>query len=191
MSFPLPFFGRASISALALSVITGFACLVAPTAAEADGRSRKSTHVGAERTGSPPVRPAEFEHGSVLRISEREGLPQTKAIRLARHKSLLVELPRELRDVVVSDPERVDAVVQTSNRVFLIAKSKTTGQANVFFFDTDGNQILTLEITIDRDSVPLESFLNRHIAGAAEPPRVLRRLFGLSQAAILSSSGAA
>ena len=35
---------------------------------------------------------------------------------------MLVQFPFELKDVLVSDPEKVDAVVQSSNRVFLIAK---------------------------------------------------------------------
>jgi pilus assembly protein CpaC len=33
-------------------------------------------------------------------------------------KSLLVQFPFELKDVLVSDPTTVDAVVQTSNRIF-------------------------------------------------------------------------
>ena len=35
---------------------------------------------------------------------------------------MLVQFPFELKDVLVSDPDKVDAVVQSSNRVFLIAK---------------------------------------------------------------------
>ena len=60
-----------------------------------------------------------------------------------------MQFPFELRDVLVSDPEKVDAVVQSSNRVFLIAKK--LGQTNAFFFDTKGQQILTLEIAVGAD----------------------------------------
>ena len=56
-----------------------------------------------------------------------------------------MQFPFELRDVLVSDPEKMDAVVQSSNRVFLIAKK--VGQTNAFFFDTHGKQVLTLEGT--------------------------------------------
>ncbi len=62
---------------------------------------------------------------------------------------MLVQFPFELKDVLVADPEKVDAVVQSSNRVFLIAKGQ--GQTNAFFFDTKGQQILLLEITVGAD----------------------------------------
>ena len=73
-------------------------------------------------------------------------------------------MPRDLRDVVVSDPKIVDAVVQTSNRAFLLARR--VGDANVFFFDTTGQLILTLEIKIGYNSTSLEEVLNRLIPGA-------------------------
>ncbi|MGI9407381.1 MAG: type II and III secretion system protein family protein, partial [Hyphomicrobiaceae bacterium] len=63
--------------------------------------------------------------------------------------------------VVISNPEMVDAVVQASNRVYLIAKK--TGQANAFFFDASGERVLTLEITVDIDSAPLQQMLKRLI----------------------------
>ena len=54
------------------------------------------------------------------------------------NKSVMVELPRELRDVIVSNPEFMDAVVQSSNRVYLIGKK--IGNANVFFFDSTASR---------------------------------------------------
>ena len=48
--------------------------------------------------------------------------PLAKRVSLGPGKSVLVQFPFELKDVLVSDPEKVDAVVQSSNRVFLIAK---------------------------------------------------------------------
>ena len=67
---------------------------------------------------------------------------------------MIVELPREVRDVVVSNPEQIDAVLQTSTRAYLIGKK--TGEANVIFVDKDGKQVLTLEVTIERDFQCLE-----------------------------------
>jgi len=148
---------------LLAAVLTACAIIGLPAAGQANGVDKKAPGRFVEPSGDE-VRP--FEHSSVLRISDRDVFPQTRAVRIGRNKSMMVELPMELRDVVVSDPERVDAVVQTSRRVFLIAKSKTSGQANVFFFDSKGDQVLTLEVTIDRDSLPLEAFLNKHIPGS-------------------------
>lgn len=100
------------------------------------------------------------QHASVLHISEAS-LPAERTVRIARNKSLMIELPRSLRDVVISNPEIVDAVVQSSNRVYLIAKKN--GQANAFFFDSSGERIMTLEIGVDIDSKPLATMLKRLI----------------------------
>ena len=105
--------------------------------------------------------PGEGVHRSVLRISASHHLPMTKTVTIARNKSMLVELPRELRDVLVSNPDMLDAVVQTSNRVYLIGKN--VGQANAFFFDAQGQRVLTLEVQIELDTGPLDSLFRRYI----------------------------
>ena len=81
--------------------------------------------------------------------TSRGNFPLAKRVSLGLSKSLLVQFPFELKDVLVSDPDKVDAVVQSSNRVFLIAKK--LGQTNAFFFDTKGQQILTLELSVGAD----------------------------------------
>ncbi|MCB1511391.1 MAG: type II and III secretion system protein family protein [Hyphomicrobiaceae bacterium] len=94
-----------------------------------------------------------------------------KTITIGRNKSLLVEVPRDLRDVIVSNPEIVDAVVQTSNRVYLIGKKN--GQANAFFFDTNGERIITLEIQVEQDTRSLDILLARLIPGSRIKTEVL------------------
>ena len=101
---------------------------------------------------------------NVLRLTERDRLPQTRAVRIGRNKSVLVELPRELRDVIASSPEIVDVMVQTAGRVYLIGKG--LGQSNAFFFDTNGEQILNLEIVVENDTAPLAAMLNRLLPGS-------------------------
>jgi pilus assembly protein CpaC len=100
-------------------------------------------------------------HNGLLRISHDEVLPAHRNILVGLNKTMLVELPRDLRDVVVSNPEYLDAVVQTSNRVYLIAKK--LGEANVFFFDENGEQMLTLEVRIERDMAVFERLIERLI----------------------------
>ena len=77
---------------------------------------------------------------------------------------MLVQFPFELKDVLVADPEKVDAVVQSSNRVFLIGKGQ--GDTNAFFFDTKGQQILLLEITVGADIQGLDAILKRFVPGS-------------------------
>ena len=75
-----------------------------------------------------------------------------------------MQFPVPLKDVLVSDPAVLDAVVQSSDRVFLIAKK--TGQTNAFFFDEYGQQILTLEVAIGADLSALDQLLTRLIPGS-------------------------
>jgi pilus assembly protein CpaC len=65
---------------------------------------------------------------------------------------------------MVSNPSAVDAVVLSSNRVFLLARK--IGEANAFFFDASGGQIATMELYVERETAGLESLLNRLIPGA-------------------------
>ena len=77
---------------------------------------------------------ADPQSQSLLRIDG--SLPATRKVNLGVNKSMIVELPRPVRDVMVSNPNLIDAVMQTSTRVYIAAISK--GEANVFFVDRDG-----------------------------------------------------
>jgi pilus assembly protein CpaC len=128
----------------------------------AGGPSRSTGQSAGPSTGQGLIAPDVGANG-VLKITDR-GAPQTKRLALGKGKSLLIDFPYDLRDVLVGDPESVDAVVQTSNRVFLVAKK--TGQTNAFFFDANGNQVLTLEITVGADLTSLDDLVRRLIPGS-------------------------
>jgi pilus assembly protein CpaC len=97
--------------------------------------------------------------GSVMQIPARSAFPISKKITLGVGRSMMLQFPMELRDVMVADPSKVDAVVQTSDRVFLVARG--AGSTNAFFFDAQGNQIMTLEIAIGSDLSSLDGLLKR------------------------------
>lgn len=101
---------------------------------------------------------------SVLRIPANAAFPLSKRIDLGVGRSIVVQFPVPLKDVLVSDPGVLDAVVQSSDRVFLIAKK--AGQTNAFFFDEYGQQILTLEVAIGADLSSLDQLLTRLIPGS-------------------------
>lgn len=86
-------------------------------------------------------------------------------VKLGLGKSMIVRLPRAARDVLVSDPEKLDAVTRTSRTTYLIGKK--VGQTNAFFFDSKGREILNLEIQIERDLAVLKRMLRRIIPGNA------------------------
>lgn len=103
-------------------------------------------------------------HKSFIQISDAEPTPIRKNLKIGLGKSVLLEFPRDVRDVMVSNPAAVDAVVLSSNRVFLLAKK--IGEANAFFFDTSGDQFATLELYVERETAALESLLNRTLHGS-------------------------
>ena len=103
-------------------------------------------------------------HQSFVRVQENGGAPIRKNIKIGLGKSVLIEFPRDVRDVMVSNPVAVDAVVLSANRVFLLARK--IGEANAFFFDVNGDQFATFEVFVERETAGLESMLNRLIPGS-------------------------
>lgn len=120
----------------------------------------------------------DVNHTGVLRIGFNEKLPAVRQVMIGLDKSMVVELPRDLKDVVVSNPLNLDAVVQTSNRVFLVAKK--VGDANVFFFDENGEQVLTLEVRIERDMQVFNRLIERLVPGSHIESEILNDTMVLS-----------
>ncbi len=106
----------------------------------------------------------ESVQNSVMTISARNTFPLTKKVAMGLGKTLFLQFPFDLRDVIVSDPDRVDAVVQSVDRVFLVAKK--AGNTNVIFFDAQGQQIMTLDVSIGSDLTELDNLLKRLLPGS-------------------------
>lgn len=83
----------------------------------------------------------------------------SRSIVLPLDKAAIVELPQAAADVLVSQPGVVDAVIRSPQRVYLLGQK--VGQANAFFFDANGRQILNLEIQVERDLDALTDLIAR------------------------------
>jgi pilus assembly protein CpaC len=64
-------------------------------------------------------------------------------------KSAVIDLPRDVKDVLVADPKVANAVIRSERRVYMIGVA--VGQTNVFFFDAEGRQIAGYDIAVTRD----------------------------------------
>jgi pilus assembly protein CpaC len=84
-------------------------------------------------------------------------------VRIGLNKSVVIRLPAEAHDVIVGNPEIVDAVVRSKNTAYLFAR--TIGQTNIFFFDKNGQQILNLDLEVAIDVTALRNLLQRSIPG--------------------------
>ena len=83
---------------------------------------------------------------------------------LGLNKSTVVELDTAAADVVITNPEIADAVVQTSKRI--IFRGVEVGQTNAFIFDKTGKQLLNLEIRVEQDLSALETMIERYVPDA-------------------------
>ena len=88
----------------------------------------------------------------------------TRKLSIGLDKSMMIELPTDVSDVLVSNPQVVDAVVQTPRRIYLLAKD--VGEANAFFLGPGGQKVLLLELVVMRDVAPLDEMLARLIPGS-------------------------
>ena len=100
----------------------------------------------------------------VMTISTKSGVTHQR-LTLSLDKAAVVQLDTDARDVLVSNPDLVDAVVRTPRRIFLLASK--VGQTNAFFFDAQGKQILSLDIRVEKDVVDLASLMKAAMPNSA------------------------
>ncbi len=81
----------------------------------------------------------------------------SQTLRLPLNKSAIVELGHPAADVIISNPAVADVFVQTSKR--FIFRGLEAGSTNAFIFDEQGNQLLNLEIIVERDVAELEALI--------------------------------
>jgi pilus assembly protein CpaC len=87
--------------------------------------------------------------------------PTSRSVKIGLNKSLVIDLPRDARDILVSNPVIADAVIRTPRRIYVTGVA--VGQSNVIVFDRAGQQIVALELVVERDSSNLSSMLRRLI----------------------------
>lgn len=83
----------------------------------------------------------------VIQIAASEAT--SRFVPLGIGKSVAIDLPTDIKDVLVADPTVANAVVRSSRRVYMIGVK--IGQTNIFFFDADGKQIAGFDIAVTRD----------------------------------------
>jgi pilus assembly protein CpaC len=78
-----------------------------------------------------------------------DGQMNARALALGIGKSIVIDLPRDIKDVLVADPKIATAVVRTAQRAYIIGAA--VGQTNIVFFDAAGQQIAAYDIAVTRD----------------------------------------
>ena len=78
-----------------------------------------------------------------------DGQINARFLSLGIGKSIVIDLPRDIKDVLVADPKIATAVVRTARRAYIIGAA--VGQTNIVFFDSAGQQIAAYDIAVKRD----------------------------------------
>ncbi|WP_310213466.1 type II and III secretion system protein family protein [Caulobacter sp. BE264] len=85
---------------------------------------------------------------------------QTAAtLELAKGKSAIVELPSEVRDLLVTNPQIADAVLRDKRRIYIVGLAE--GTTDAAFFDAAGRRILSLSIRVSQPVDQLAATLGK------------------------------
>jgi pilus assembly protein CpaC len=98
-------------------------------------------------------------HVPVIKVAASEAT--SRAVRLGIGKSVAIDLPADIKDVLVADPTVANAVIRSSRRVYMIGVK--VGQTNIFFFDASGRQIAGFDIAVTRDLNGIRAAIHRAI----------------------------
>src|ERR1700756_2103166 len=109
-------------------------------------------------TATPEALPSPSAHLPPIAV-------KTRFMPLGVGKSVVVDLPREAKDVLVADPKIANAVIRSAQRAFIIGVG--VGQTNVVFFDADGQQIGSYDIAVKRDLNGVRSALHQSLPGVS------------------------
>ncbi len=129
-----------------------------------------------------PMAPATGADARVPIIKVAASEATSRFIPLGIGKSVAIDLPADIKDVLVADPTIANAVVRSSRRVYMIGVK--IGQTNIFFFDADGKQIAGFDIAVTRDLNGVRAAIKQTL------PDADIRIEGVGDGVMLSGSAA-
>lgn len=89
----------------------------------------------------------------------------TQRVKLGLNKSVVIDLPSDAYDILVANPAVADAVTRTARRIYLFGKA--VGETNIFVFGPNGEQIVSLDLAVERDVAGLEDYIRRFLPTSA------------------------
>jgi pilus assembly protein CpaC len=129
----------------------------------------------------PAVHAADARRVAAVQVAASEAT--SRFIPLGIGKSVAVDLPADIKDVLVADPKIANAVVRSARRVYIIGAN--VGQTNIFFFDADGRQIAGFDIAVTRDLNGVRAALRQSM------PDADIRIEGVGKDAVMLTGSAA
>ena len=93
-----------------------------------------------------------------------DGQMNARPLSLGVGKSIVIDLPRDIKDVLVADPKIANAVIRSAQRAYIIGAA--VGQTNIVFFDSAGQQIAAYDIAVKRDLNGVRAALKQTLPNA-------------------------
>jgi len=93
-----------------------------------------------------------------------DGQMNARFLPLGIGKSVVIDLPRDIKDVLVADPKIANAVVRSAQRAYIIGAA--VGQTTIVFFDASGQQIAAYDIAVKRDLNGVRAALKQTLPNA-------------------------
>ncbi len=109
-----------------------------------------------------------------------DGQMNARFLALGIGKSVVLDLPRDIKDVLVADPKIANAVIRSAQRAYIIGAA--VGQTNIVFFDSAGQQIAAYDIAVKRDLNGVRAALRQTL------PNADIQIEGVGDSVILSGS---
>lgn len=106
-----------------------------------------------------PMQAPDLDVSAVATVSPA----RTRSLSLGVGKSVVIDLPREVKDVLVADPKIANAVIRSAQRAYIIGGQ--VGQTNVVFFTADGQQVASYDIAVKRDLNGMRTALRSSLPG--------------------------
>jgi pilus assembly protein CpaC len=104
----------------------------------------------AQESDDPNRRTFETDEVDTPRIvAGREDGMVTRRLRLSIGRSVMIDLPRDAKEVFVANPAVANAVVRTARRLYVIGVGD--GTTTLFVNDAEGRQIAALDVLIARE----------------------------------------
>ncbi len=122
------------------------------------------TAFGLAATGRAPAADPRGAIDSASAVQVVGSDANSRFVPLGIGKSVVIDLPRDIKDVLIADPKIANAVVRSARRAYIIGAA--VGQTNVYFFDAEGNQIAGFDIAVTRDLNGLRAALQKSLPGA-------------------------
>jgi len=110
-----------------------------------------------------PVVAADYRAAAAVPVAA-DGQMNARFLALGVGKSIVIDLPRDIKDVLVADPKIANAVVRSAQRAYIIGAA--VGQTNIVFFDAAGQQIAAYDIAVKRDLNGVRAALKQTLPNA-------------------------